>query len=63
MDPGVDHVSDWLASPLWCHVADTLHSDKVETVVALDETAVLTVSLPWAPFFLNVPVKLLDPLL
>ena len=63
MHPLVEHVSDWFASPLWCHVADTFDSHEVKAVVALDITTDLAIGQPWAPLVNNVPVQTLDPLL
>jgi len=63
MDPSGDHVSDWFASPLWCHVANTLYGNEVKAVILFDESRDLTVSGPWFPCFLNWPVELLDPFL
>ena len=62
MHPLVEHVCDWLASPLWSHVANTFDCDKVKAIVAFNITADLSISHPWAPFIENIPVESLNPL-
>ena len=63
MHPLVDHVCDWLACPLRCHVANSLHSHEVEaTLVALNVTTDLSISRPCSPLISHTPVETLDPL-
>lgn len=63
MNPSEDHVLDWLTSPLWGHVANTLYGDEVKTIVLLNVTRDLAVCEPRSPFFLNGPAEHLNPLL
>lgn len=59
-----DHVSDGFASPLWSHVANTLHSDELESaVVRLSVAGHLTVGEPRSPGVSDGPSELLDPAL
>ena len=61
VDKGGDHVSDWQASPLGSHVADTLDGNELKTIVDFGIARDLAVCEPWSPGLLDWPVELLDP--
>ena len=61
IDPGGDHIGHGFAGPLGSHMANTLDSDEVEAIVALNVAAHLPVRQPGSPCINDAPLEVLNP--